>query len=209
MEKVDVKKELRALYAPSASAVAVVDVPAMSFLMVDGAGDPNTSMRFQQAVETLFTVSYTVKFLVRDAVGVDYGVMPLEGLWWMDGQDGFDVAARDRWQWTAMIMQPDYVTPALLQRALEKAAGKKALPLLPELRFAVWHEGSAVQILHIGPFAAEGPTIVRLHQAIAAAGAVRSGKHHEIYLSNFQRTAPEKLKTVLRQAFRAESAAER
>lgn len=202
MEKLDYRKSLAPLYSPSAKVISTVNVPSMRFLMIDGAGDPNESEPFMQAMEALFTVSYTAKFRAREALGIDYGVMPPEGLWWMDDMGGFDMAARERWQWTLMIMQPEIVSPELLHSAIEKAGAKKPLPALPKMRIETYDEGMAAQTLHVGPFSDEGPTVQAIHGYIAASGHAVHGKHHEIYLSDFRRVAPEKWKTVIRQPMR-------
>lgn len=199
METVDLKKELKAFYAPSAKAVSEVTAPAWQFLMIDGAGDPNTSPRYQQVVETLYSVSYTLKFLVRAELNIDYPVMALEGLWWVENMREFALQSKDSWFYTMMIMQPDFITPALLERAMTQAAKKKDLPLLPELRLETFAEGLAAQIMHIGPFSEEGPTVEKLHCYIHDTGHTPTGKHHEIYLTDIRRAAPERWKTVLRQ----------
>jgi len=200
MLKVDYKKELKDLYRPSAKKVVQVDVPEMNFLMIDGVGDPNTAQEYKDAVEALYAVSYALKFMVkRGETAVDYGVMPLEGLWWMDDMSQFSVEAKDMWKWTMMIMQPKCVTQDLLEQALAQVAKKKNPPALPKMRFESYHEGLGAQIMHIGPYAAEAPTIEKIHQFIAENGYQLCGKHHEIYLSDPRRAAPEKLKTVIRQ----------
>ncbi|RMD59216.1 hypothetical protein D6833_11770 [Candidatus Parcubacteria bacterium] len=202
MSKVDLKKDLKHLYNPSAKQVSLVDVPRMKFLMIDGAGDPNVSVEYQQAVEALFTLSYTLKFRVKKSTGVDYAVMPLEGLWWTDDPSQFTMANKAIWKWTAMIMQPKHVTAEIVAEALEEVKKKKSPSSLEKVRFETYHEGLSAQIMHIGPYIAEGPTIARLHNFIWENGYEPSGKHHEIYLSDPRRTAPEKLKTVLRQPIR-------
>jgi len=190
---------MKALYLPSAREAAIVDVPAMNFLMIDGAGDPNGSKTFQDAVEALFAVSYTLKFTVKKGPsGIDYAVMPLEGLWWMEGPGEFDPSRKDLWKWTAMIAQPGPVTRALFEAAAAQVKSKKEAPALPHVRFESFAEGRAAQMLHIGPFDAEGPTIEKVHRFAAENGFRLRGKHHEIYLSDFRRTAPAKLKTVVR-----------
>ena len=199
MQKIDLKKDLKTLYSPSAKAVSMVKVPAMQFLMVDGAGDPNTSVAFQQAMDVLFSVSYTLKFLLREVLDIDYGVMPPEGLWWSEDMSRFDASAKDRWLWTLMIMQPDFVTVEHVERAKAKAADRKELPALAQLRFETYDEGPSAQILYIGPYAEEGPTVEKIHRFIADSGHALRGKHHEIYLSDIRRAAPEKWKTVVRQ----------
>ena len=202
MPKIDFKKELKHLYSPSRKEISEVDVPQMNFLMIDGKGDPNNSETFRQAVEALYSVSYTLKFMIKKGPqAVDYAVMPLEGLWWAEDMTQFDTGNKENWLWTAMIMQPQLVTEALWLEAKASVAEKKNTPALPQMRFEAFAEGRAAHILYIGPFADEGPTITRIHDFIAEQGHKRSGKHHEIYLSDFRRSAPEKLKTVIRQPF--------
>lgn len=202
MEKIDLKRQLKPLYSPPAGAIVALDVPPLTYLMVDGAGNPNTAAAYRQAVEALFSVAYGLKFMIKKSeLAVDYGVMPLEGLWWVEDMAQFSVERKDDWQWTAMILQPEYVTPALFEAAREQAARKKDLPALPLMRLASFHEGRAAQVLHVGPYAAEAPTIARLHAYIEQQGGRRQGKHHEIYLSDPARSAPERLQTIIRQPF--------
>jgi hypothetical protein len=197
MEKLDLKKSLKPLYQPSAKEVMQVDVPPMKFLMIDGQGDPNTSPEYTQAIEALFSVSYMLKFMVKKgALAIDYGVMPLEGLWWADDMSVFAANDKAFWQWTMLIMQPDFVTDELIMEAIQ-VARKKDFPALELLRLERFTEGRCAQILHIGPFSEEGPTIARVHQFIDERSA-RRGKHHEIYLSDIRRAAPEKWRTVIR-----------
>lgn len=197
MDARDHKKDLKHLYAPSAKEIAVVTVPPMRFLMVDGQGDPNTAPAYARALEMLFAVSYTVKFMVKKEAGVDYRVMPLEGLWWAADMADFQTGAKERWFWTAMIMQPPEADDDAIARAMAEVERKKKLDLAG-LRLEVFDEGLCAQVLHIGPFAEEGPTIARLHRFIGERGALR-GKHHEIYLSDIRRAAPSAWKTVVRQ----------
>jgi hypothetical protein len=203
VEKVDLRTELKHLYKPSAKEVTVVDVPEMSFLMVDGEGDPNTSEWYGQAVEALYAVSYALKFMVKKGEsGVDYAVMPLEGLWWADDMSRFSTTDKGAWKWTMMIVQPEeYVTETLFDEARQSTAKKKDLPALASMRFEAFQEGRAAQIMHKGPFAEEGPNIEKIHRFIQERGHERRGKHHEIYLGDPRRTAPERFKTVLRQPF--------
>jgi hypothetical protein len=196
--KVDFKRELRDLYLPGREP-ALVDVPELAFLMVDGRGDPNTSADYADAVHALFTVSYAVKFAVKRSGVADYGVMPLEGLWWVADMATFSAEDKSAWSWTAMIMQPPPVTPELVAEMSATVAKKKALPAIGKLRFERFAEGPAAQVLYRGPYAEEGPTIERLHAFIAGLGYERAGKHHEIYLTDPTRAAPEKLRTVIRQ----------
>jgi hypothetical protein len=198
MAKLDLKKELRELYAPSAKRCSVVDVSVMRFLMVDGSGDPNTSQAYQEAVEALYGVSYALKFLSK-AQGTDYVVMPLEGLWWVDDMAEFSMADKSAWSWTAMIMQPAHLTETGVEAAIDQARGTKNPPALDLLRFDSYLEGLSVQIMYFGPYADEAPTIARLHEFARESGHRLRGKHHEIYLSDPRRTAPQRLKTVIRQ----------
>jgi len=203
MQKIDYKKELKHLYKATTKKMAIVDVPQMNFLTIDGQGDPNTEQDYKDAIEALFSVSYTLKFQIKKSeFAVDYGVMPLEGLWWTDDMTQFGIEDKSNWKWRAMIMQPDYVSADLVREAIQQVEKKKELPALTKLRFDAFTEGEAVQILYMGPFSEEGPTIEALHRFIEEQGYQRSGTHHEIYLSDFRRTAPEKLKTIIRQPMR-------
>ncbi|MBI1295597.1 hypothetical protein GC175_11650 [bacterium] len=187
---------------PSAKKPEIVDVPPMNFLMVDGAGDPNTSQAYRDAVEALYGVSYALKFTLKKVDGVVYSVAPLEGLWWSEEMSVFLSGERTRWQWTMMLAQPSPVTEGRVAQVIEEVRRKKNPAALPLVRFAAYHEGLAAQIMHIGPYAAEAPTIQRLHAFIHEEGGVLQHKHHEIYLGDPRRSAPEKLKTVIRQPFR-------
>ena len=202
MEKIDLKKSLKYLYAPSAKAFSLVDVPAMNFIMIDGHGNPNTSEEYAQSLQALYTAAYTLKFKIKKELSVDYPVMASEGLWWTEDMRDFSVARKEDWNWTMMIMQPEIVTPQLFTLAVEEAIKKKGESSLKKLRLECYHEGLATQIMYFGAYAEEGPTIARLHQFIDESGYVRHGKHHEIYLSDPRRTAPEKLRTVIRQPMR-------
>jgi hypothetical protein len=200
MAKIDFKKELKSFYRASAREVAIIDLPQWNFLQVDGSGNPNTTPAFEAAIEALYSLSYTLKFMVKKgANGLDYGVLPLEGLWWSEEMESFVKGDKDKWNWTLMIMQPDCISPELVEEATEKVRGKKELPALSRVRFESYAEGKAAQVLHVGPYSEEGPTIERLHYFIEESGYKRRGKHHEIYLGDPRRAAPEKLKTILRQ----------
>jgi len=203
MQKLDLKKQWKHLYQPKAGELVEVNVPPLTYLMVDGEGDPNTSEAFQQAVEALYSLSYTLKFsLKKSPMPVDYGVMPLEGLWWADDPRVFHQADKSSWKWTAMILQPEFISQAQVDRAFDDVRKKKSPAALDRVRFETLEEGPSVQILYTGPFSEEGPTIERMHSRIHALGRELHGKHHEIYLSDPRRTAPEKLKTILRQPMR-------
>lgn len=197
--KRDIKQTEKHLYYPSTKEVAVVDIPAAPFLMIDGVGDPNTALAYQQAVEALFSVAYTLKFLLKQEQGMDYVVAPLEGLWWTPDMREFSVDNKAGWHWTLMIRQPAEVTQDLFGQGVAKAQRKKDILATPLLRLEWFHEGLAGQIMHVGPFITEGPTIAKLHAYIQEQRYALRGKHHEIYLSDPRRTAPEKLRTVIRQ----------
>lgn len=201
-DKIDLKKEPGTLYAASAKKVAEVLVPPMNFLMLDGRGDPNGSAEYEAVVETLFSVSYAAKFIVKKGPdALDYAVMPLEGLWWVEDMRRFSVDDKSSWQWTMMVMQPDFVAADVLQRAIAEVARKKALAPLPRLRIERFDEGRCAQILHVGPFSTEGPTVAELHRYVDAHGG-RAGRHHEIYLSDVRKAEPSKWKTIVRQPMR-------
>lgn len=200
MVKVDFKKKLKHLYQPSANKVEMVEVPKMNFLMVDGAGDPNTSQAFQDAIEALYPVSYALKFMIKKGeVGVDYGVLPLEGLWWADDMASFSTENKAGWKWTLMIMQPDLVVGEMVEQAIDSVRLKKDPAALPLLRYESFEEGRAAQTMHVGPFSEEGPTVERVHAFIEENGSRRRGKHHEIYLSDIRKANPQNWKTVVRQ----------
>jgi hypothetical protein len=199
MSKIDLKKEYKHLYAATAKQVVEVDVPSFNFLMIDGMGDPNTSQQYAHAVEALFSVSYKAKFMIKKGgLAIDYAVMPLEGLWWADDMSAFTSNDKSNWKWTMMIMQPEFVVQSLIEEAINEVNKKKPLPALSELRFEEFTEGRCAQIMHIGPFSEEGPTIERVHSFIEEHSGI-TGKHHEIYLSDIRRAAPDRWKTVIRQ----------
>jgi hypothetical protein len=199
MSKTDLKKELKHLYRPSAKEFIVVDVPPMNFLMIDGHGDPNTAQEYADAVEALYAVAYALKFVSKREKGKDYVVPPMEGLWWVENMKEFTTQDKSAWDWTMMIMQPEWVTQEMFEEALEQVEEKKNPPALSKLRLEAYAEGLSVQIMHIGPYEAEAPTIASMHAFIDQNGYQPAGKHHEIYLGDPRKVAPEKLKTVLRQ----------
>ena len=203
MTKTDFKKTEKHLYRPTNKEFVVVDVPPINFLMVDGHGDPNTSQMYADAVAALYAVSYKAKFISKKQMAHDYVVLPLEGLWWAEDMADFTTTRdKSRWDWTMMIRQPEWISAEIIQQA-KHAAAKKPLPALDKLRFETYSEGLCAQIMHIGSYDDEAPTLARLHaQWLPANGYVENGKHHEIYLSDPRRVAPEKLKTILRQPVR-------
>ena len=198
--KIDFKKELSQIYQPSRKKPVILEIPALNFLMMDGSGNPNTSSEYQQVVEALYGVAYALKFAAKKAWGRDFVVMPLEGLWWGTpmGKHVFTEEDKDKFQWTMMIMQPDFITAEMVEQAIEQVKAKKGLSNLDQLRFESFEEGLAVQILYIGSYDDEGPTITAMHQFALDQGYRLRGKHHEVYLSDPRRTSPTKLKTILR-----------
>lgn len=198
--KRDMKKELRELYAPTARSVQKVAVPTLRFLKGDGQGDPSTSQEYREAVEALFSLSYAVKFRAKKSpLEINYGVMPLEGLWWADDMSSFVRGDRSEWKWTMMIMQPDFIDGDLIEETRVAVAAKKDLPGLSRVRLESFTEGLSAQIMHIGPFSEEGPTIEKVHRFIEESGREPRGKHHEIYLSDIRKADPAKWKTIIRQ----------
>ena len=206
MAKIDFKKTLSSLYSASSTKVSTIDVPSMNYLMIDGTGNPNDSQSFQDSVEALYSAAYTLKFLFHKKEKpegfFEYVVPPLEGLWWMKGYKPFDMERKQDWLWTMMIMLPAFYSPHMVQRAVQAAMEKKQLPMLNEIRVEPFKEGTCAQLLHIGPYSDEGPTLERLHGFIIENGYMQHGKHHEIYLSDPRRGSPEKWQTILRQPIR-------
>ena len=201
-EKLDFKTTMKPFWGPPSDAFEMVEIPALPFVMIDGQGDPNTAAAYRKALEWLYSVSYGLKFHSR-AQGRDYGVAPLEGLWWAADMADFTAGNKDRWLWTMMILQPDWITGEMFDLSVGRAVEKLgARP--PSLRFERFEEGLSVQIMHLGPYSEEGPTIARLHQEYLPQHGLReNGHHHEIYLGDPRRTAPAKLRTIIRQPVRA------
>ena len=203
MTQLDLRKQWKHLYEPSAKKLELVDVPEFQFVMIDDRIEPgevpDTSSRFGEALAALYSAAYTLKFMskLRKEDPIDYPVMALEGLWWVE--DGnFDITIKDNWVYTLMVMQPDHITPAMFAEALAQAARKKPNPALSRLRLAPFHEGLCVQTMHIGPYSTEPATVKRMQHWAAENGLRMAGKHHEIYMGDPRRAVPEKLKTVLR-----------
>ena len=196
-DKIDLKRTLREVYTAKRDP-HLVDVPEMGFLMVDGEGNPNTAPAYAEALGVLYAVAYQTKFASK-AEGTDFVVPPLQGLWWADDMDAFLEGSRDDWRWTMMILQPAVVDENMVATAIEQVAAKKDLPVLDRVRLEVYEEGAAAQLMHIGPYSEEAPNIERLHRFIEDSGKQRRGLHHEIYLSDPRRAAPEKMKTIIRQ----------
>jgi hypothetical protein len=208
MEKLDLKKELKAYYQPSAKKPEIIQIPRFQFIMLDGAiepgMEPGNSPAFQEAVGALYGISYTLKFMLKQRAEnpIDYSVMALEGLWWVE-DDEFDIRRKDNWKWTVMILQPQVITPALFQEGLQQLRKKRGdQPAFSRLRLENFEEGLCVQLMHIGPYVTE-PASVDLMHAYASQQSYLpclgdGGKHHEIYLSDPRKAAPKKMKTVLR-----------
>lgn len=200
-KKMDCKKECPELYKPSAQTISIVEVPRMKYFMVDGQGDPNNSNVFSEAVELLYGVSYSLKMkVIKPAMPTkDYVVPPLEGLWYMDRMDEWRMEKKEQWQWTLMIRIPDFAISKHIEKARTQFIQKK--PDLPHEKLYIedYNEGKCIQILYIGPYDDEPSTIAKMHSYMKQEGFEFNGKHHEIYLSDARKTAPNKLKTILRQ----------
>ncbi len=202
-DKIDLKRNLDA-YRARRGMFRIVDVPDMQYLMIDGHGDPNTSPDYAEAVRSLYPVAYKLKFGSKRDLGRDYVVMPLEGLWWAEDMDAF-TASRDksRWEWTMMIMTPDWIDQRMFDVAVERAGAGDRPSRLGDIRLGPLSEGRCVQTLHVGSFDDEGDVLARMHHEYIPDNGLRmTGKHHEIYLSDPRRTAPERLRTILRQPVR-------
>lgn len=198
--KYDIKRDLKAVYSASAKDFAVVQVPPIAYLAVDGAGDPNTAPAYAEAIESLFGLSYAVKFESKKTLGRDYVVGPLEALWRAGDMSTFVTRDKSAWEWTAMIAQPAWITTELVDAVRARVAETKDLPALGRVRLMTLDEGESVQILHVGSYDDEAPTLHRLHEEyMPAHGLTFAGDHHEVYLSDARRTDPMKLKTILRQ----------
>lgn len=209
MKKLDLKKQYKHLYNPSAKQVTVVEVPRLNFIMVDGVIPANTPVAeapdYLGAIETLYGLSYTLKFMIKKRAknSIDYPVMPLEGLWWTkDSHEKFTVSHKDDWYFTALIMQPEPVTKALFDQARDQLREKKNPAMLDQARLEAFEEGRSMQIMHLGPYSDEPATIEKMVAFAAENGYRTHGKHHEIYLGDPRRSRPEKLKTVLRHPIR-------
>lgn len=202
MEKLDLKKQYKSLYSPSAKVNSIIDVPPLTYIMVDGHGDPNTAPVYVEAIQTLYSLSYTLKFHCKTALERDFTVMALEGLWWVPNMADFSTSKKSNWDWTMMMLQPDFITPALFEEAKRLAIAKGKAPLASIARLETYNEGTSVQIMYFGAYADEGPTIARMHQYAKDQGYVLDGKHHEIYMSDSRKVTPEKNKTIIRQPIR-------
>lgn len=202
MEKFDIKRARRDLYAPPAGRFTLVDVPELGCIAVDGHGDPNTSADYAAALAALYPVAYSIKFASK-AAGRDFAVGPLEGLWRSDDPSVFVTRQKDAWDWTMLIVMPEWITPDDVAAAVAAAGAKKQLAGLPLLAYRTLAEGRCVQIMHVGSYDDEAPTLARLHgEFLPEQGLTFNGDHHEIYLSDPRRTPPDRRKTILRQPVR-------
>lgn len=198
--KVDFKKTL-AGYQARRDQFQIVEMPELQYVMIDGSGDPNTSPAFEEAITTLYPVAYALKFHSKRECGRDYVVPPLEGLWWADEMDVFTTARdKSQWNWTLMLMVPDWLDRALVTEEIEQVRAKKRPPRLDDVRLESLVEARCVQTLHVGSFDDEAAVLARLHEEIIPGAGLRMvGKHHEIYLSDVRRVAPSRRRTILRQ----------
>jgi len=196
---IDLRRELSAVYSATREP-AFVDVPELPYLMIDGHGDPDTDPAYADAVQALYSLAYTIRFaLKRRPDPVDARVMPLEGLWWTPDMATFSTDDKSAWNWTMMITVPEQVTDAVVEDARAAAARKRPHAELHGVRLERFAEGRCAQVLHVGPYSAEGPTVAALHAFVAASGCTLSGRHHEIYVGDPRRSAAETLRTILRQ----------
>jgi len=208
MSNLDMKKQLKHLYNPSSKAVSVVDIPRMNYLMIDGEGNPNTAEGYQESVVSIYKLAYGIRAICKSNDNT-FTVMPLEGLWHIKGQDAppndFNITLADKelFQWTLMIVQPDFVTADIVEQARETVMKKKDTPAkVTDVRFESYHEGEAAQILHIGSYEDETENVASIHQYIDENRWHVDKRHHEIYLNDPRKVEASKLKTVIRQPFR-------
>jgi len=202
-DKLDLKKSLDA-YQAKKGQFRILEVPDLQYLMIDGHGDPNTSPAFAEALETLYPVAYSLKFASKLTLDRDYVVMPLEGLWWASDYSVFMTGDKAAWDWTVMMLVPDWIDYDMVEAAVEQSRKKTGERDYDDLRLETLREGLSVQTLHVGPFAEEAGVLRRMHEEfLPEHGLAMAGKHHEIYLSDPRKTAPDKLRTILRQPVRA------
>ncbi len=200
MEKLNLLKQMKDFYSAPINKVTFLKIPPLKYLMIDGEGDPNTSQDYKDSLQALYSLAYTLKFAVKKGnPSIDFKVMPLEGLWWVEDMNLFSVKNKKDWKWTMMILQPDLIKDVLFIEMREQVIRKKGLVLAHKIRLEQYIEGDCAQILHLGPYSAEGENIEKLHTMIIDHGYQLKGKHHEIYLNTPLKTAPEKLKTIIRQ----------
>lgn len=199
MNKLDFKQINKPFYTPKAGRPEILSIPNMQFASISGEGDPNTSSSFQDAIKALYSLVYGLKFSRKKAgLEPDFTIGALEGLWWTKSGKQYDVGAKGDWQWTLMIWLPEFITASEFTQFVAKLSVSKPNPMLASARLIMFEEGQVVQILHIGPYDAEQPSVQLMHAFAADQGFAQSGKHHEIYLGDPRRSAPEKLRTIIR-----------
>ncbi|PRB07903.1 GyrI-like domain-containing protein [Microbacterium sp. MYb64] len=198
--KIDLTKSLDG-YRARAGEFRLVDLPANRYLAIDGHGDPNSAPAYAEALETLYPVAYALKFASKRELDRDYVVPPLEGLWWAEDMDAFTTARdKSRWDWTMLILVPEWIDDAFVDAVVATVRAKKTPPRLDDLRILSLSEGLCMQTLHVGSFDDEAPLLERLHDEVIPEQGLRlAGLHHEVYLSDARRVAPEKRRTILRQ----------
>ena len=199
MASIDLKRVYRDQYTARAGKPALVTVPERPFLMIDGEGTPGVAPEYLAAVEALYPLAYGIRAEIKKLTGDGYTVLPLEGLWWADDMESFRANRKDEWKWTLMIGLPDLATSEMAASVLPEVTRKKRLAAGEQVRFELFNEGECAQVMHIGPYSAEEPTIDLLHQFIADQGLELRGLHHEIYLGDPRKADPAKLKTIIRQ----------
>lgn len=199
VKKVDFKKEMKEYFLAPKDSFRRLTVPEMLFVKVDGEGDPNTSATYGDALQWLYSASYKIKFASKTKLARDYVVPPLQGLWWADDPSAFVTRAKDKWLWTMMLMVPAFITRQIYDDAVQQAGKKLGTP--PQsLRLEKLDEGDCLQALHVGSYDDEGPLLAKLHdEVMPQMNLTFNGPHHEIYLGDPRRVAPEKLRTILRQ----------
>ena len=201
--KIDLKKALKPFFSAPTGEFEEIELPAVSYLMIDGKGSPGDSPAYLTALQTLYPAAYALKFFSKQQLGRDYVVPPLEGLWWSEKRDAFAAGRRDEWQWTMMIMVPDWIRQEQFAEVMCRLKSKKPEIDFSGLRMDSLHEGRSLQKLHLGSFADEAPALRHLHdELMPSLGLTFNGHHHEIYLSDPRKVAPEKLRTILRQPVR-------
>ncbi len=199
MASIDLKKVYRDQYTARVGQPALVTIPARPFLMIDGHGNPGTAPEYSNAVEALYPIAYGIRAVIKKQTGDGYAVLPLEGLWWADDMEAFRADRKGEWKWTMMIGLPELATPTMAAEVIPEVTAKKKLISGDRVRFEVYDEGATAQVMHLGPYSAEAPTIELLHRFIAEQGLQLRGLHHEIYLGDPRKADPAKLKTIIRQ----------
>lgn len=199
MEKIDFKKQFSDFYSQRKNKITILDVPVFNYLSIEGKGEPDSQL-FLEAMEALYSVSYKLKFRIKESINPkNYTVMPLEGQWWAKNPNDFVNNKKENWQWNLMIMQPNFINNELIEETKEIIKSKKTLPALEKLKFETIQDGTSAQILHIGPYSEEGPTLVKLHDYFKNKNYTFNGRHREIYIGDPRKSAPERLRTIIRQ----------